>query len=62
MGVLKKEEERRLHFLLKKLNMAQRLYKLIEERDRIAVGVSQGKDSLTLLCLLLYFQQQYSLL
>ena len=55
------EQEQRLHFLLKKLNLAHRLYRLIEEGDRIAVGVSSGKDSLTLLLFLQYFQKHYPL-
>jgi len=56
---LKNEKERLLHFLLRKLNKAQSLYQLIEEEDWIALGISPGKDSLTLLCLLLYFQKHY---
>ena len=56
IGGLKNEEERLLHFLLRKLNIAQSLYQLIDEEDRIAVCVSSGKDSL---CLLLYFQKNY---
>ena len=39
-------------YLLKKVNKALRLYQMIEEGDRIAVAVSGGKDSLTLLHLL----------
>ena len=58
---LNMEQEQRLHFLLKKLNLAQKLYRLIEEGDRIAVGVSSGKDSLTLLLLLQYFQKHNTL-
>jgi hypothetical protein len=38
--------------LLKKINKAVRDHDLIEERDRIAVAVSGGKDSLSLLKLL----------
>jgi len=55
-GGLKNKEERLLHFLLKRFNKAHRLYQIIEEGERIAVGVSSGMDSL---CLLLYFQKQY---
>lgn len=34
-------------------------YQLIEEGDRIAVGVSGGKDSLFLLCALAELSQYY---
>ncbi len=34
-------------------------YNMIEEGDRIAVGVSAGKDSLTLLCALAYLRRFY---
>ncbi len=34
-------------------------YKMIEEGDRIAVGVSAGKDSLTLLCAMAYLRRFY---
>ena len=34
-------------------------YHMIEEGDRIAVGISGGKDSLLLLCALKHLQQYY---
>lgn len=34
-------------------------YQMIEEGDRIAVGVSAGKDSLTLLCAMAYLRRFY---
>ena len=48
--------ERIASFLLKKLRKANRIYDLIEDGDRIAVGVSGGKDSQTLLRLLVGWQ------
>jgi tRNA 2-thiocytidine biosynthesis protein TtcA len=48
--------ERIASFLLKRLRKANRLYGLIEDGDRIAVGVSGGKDSQTLLRLLVRWQ------
>mgnify|MGYP000243088191 CR=1 FL=1 len=45
--------QRQTGFLLKKMNKAARLYRLIGDGDRILVAVSGGKDSLTLLRLLL---------
>ena len=43
---------RRLHFLLRRFKRAQRRWRLIEEGDRVLVGLSGGKDSLTLAHLL----------
>ena len=34
-------------------------YQLIEENDKIAIGISGGKDSLTLLCALAHLQKFY---
>lgn len=44
--------EKLAFYLLKKINKAVRNYDLIEEGDRIAVAISGGKDSLSLLKLL----------
>lgn len=48
--------ERLAHFLLKSLRKANRLYGLLSDGDRIAIGVSGGKDSQTLLRLLCKWQ------
>lgn len=56
---------RTLRFYLRKVNRAVSIYRLIEEGDRIAVAVSGGKDSLSLLRLLRerprYFPPSYDL-
>jgi tRNA 2-thiocytidine biosynthesis protein TtcA len=44
--------ERQAFFLLKEVNRAIREYRMIEPGDRVAVAVSGGKDSLSLLRLL----------
>ncbi len=50
------KSERIASFLLKSLRKANRKYELICERDRIAIGVSGGKDSQALLRLLAKWQ------
>jgi tRNA 2-thiocytidine biosynthesis protein TtcA len=50
------KSERIASFLLKSLRKANRAYGLIEEGDRIAIGVSGGKDSQALLRLLAKWQ------
>jgi len=50
------KSERIVNFLLKSLRKANRAYGLIKDGDRIAIGVSGGKDSQTLLRLLLKWQ------
>jgi len=55
--------KKKTYYLLKKVNRAITEFDLIEEGDRIAVGVSGGKDSLTLLRLLIqrksYAEKKY---
>lgn len=51
------EAERHAFFLSKKVDKAIRDYNMIEEGDRVLVGVSGGKDSLSLLRLLIYRQR-----
>ncbi len=54
------EADRLAFYLLKRINQAVRTYHLIEEGDRIAVAVSGGKDSLTLLRLLQLYRRRAS--
>jgi tRNA 2-thiocytidine biosynthesis protein TtcA len=56
--MLSKKAARRGRFLLKEVNQAIREYRMIREGDRIAVAVSGGKDSLSLLTLLRLRQQR----
>jgi tRNA 2-thiocytidine biosynthesis protein TtcA len=61
-----KENESFEYHLIKKVGKTVKKYNLIEEGDRILVGVSGGKDSLTLLKLLHdrqgFYPNQYELL
>jgi tRNA(Ile)-lysidine synthase TilS/MesJ len=49
--------DRRLHFLGKRLNTAQKAWGLIENGDRILLGLSGGKDSLSLMHLLVHWRR-----
>lgn len=49
---LSEQAARRGYFLLKKVNPVIRDYRMIRDGDRVAVAVSGGKDSLSLLTLL----------
>lgn len=51
---MEEKAERLAAFLLKKINRANRQFDLISTGDRIAVAVSGGKDSLSLLRLLAF--------
>lgn len=53
------EAERHAFFLSKSVDKAVREHNMIEEGDRILVGVSGGKDSMSLMRLLVY-RQKYS--
>lgn len=58
------ERSTRLFYLLKKLNKCHREHKLLEDGDRIALALSGGKDSCTLLDALLQRRgiEKYTLL
>jgi len=47
----------RLHFLLRRAKQVQREWRIIEDGDRILLGLSGGKDSIALLHLLRYWQR-----
>jgi len=51
------EAERHAFFLSKKVDKAIREHNMVEEGDRVLVGVSGGKDSMALLRLLIYRQR-----
>ncbi|MHB9035320.1 MAG: tRNA 2-thiocytidine biosynthesis TtcA family protein [Armatimonadota bacterium] len=53
------EAERHAFFLSKSVDKAVREHNMIEEGDRVLVGISGGKDSMSLLRLLVY-RQKYS--
>jgi tRNA 2-thiocytidine biosynthesis protein TtcA len=55
---LSEQAARRGYFLLKKVNRAIRDYRMIQDGDTVAVAVSGGKDSLSLLTLLRLRQQR----
>ncbi len=50
--------DRRLHFLGRRLGAAQKQWDLIADGDRILLGLSGGKDSVTLLHLLPYWRRR----
>ncbi len=50
-------QQRRLYFLTKKFKQTQKQFELIQENDKIGIGVSGGKDSITLALLLQYYQR-----
>lgn len=50
-------QQRRLYFLTKKFKQAQKQFGLIQPGDKIGIGVSGGKDSITLTLLLQYYQR-----
>ena len=49
--------DRRLHFLGRRLNTAQKAWGLIKDGDRILLGLSGGKDSLALMHLLVHWRR-----
>jgi len=49
--------DKRLHFLSRRLNSAQKQWNLLADGDRVLLGLSGGKDSVTLLHLLPYWRQ-----
>jgi tRNA 2-thiocytidine biosynthesis protein TtcA len=49
--------DKRLHFLLRKVKQVQKRWGIVEDGDRILLGLSGGKDSTVLLHLLQYWQR-----
>jgi len=53
----KNEAEQQAIFLVRKVRRAVREFDMIQDGDRILVGVSGGKDSMSMLRLLMYWQR-----
>ena len=59
MGTYRKGDKMKLQQLLSVVRKAADEFQMIQEKDRIAVGVSGGKDSLALLAALRHMQRFY---